>query len=407
MPRGAAQWSPIPHVDAAGILHLFYAESDGGCLKPGRPKPRFAPGGSVLVTTVDLSSGGGNGGGGGGDGGGGGGGDHSGDGGDGDGGGGVSGGGGGGRLTESSVWSSPRVVYSVDDDGDYIPKLLSNPLLAHSSGAWVLPFWRDNTPLLGVKWGDGASHCRVTASSASLTTVRKVEVSAGVLVSHDGGATWTARGALRDALAPGAADSWAVGTRTTSLAEHSAVELPGGAVALYCRTTTGFIYITKSDDLGRTWSEPMPVDALKDPGGKPQAMRWTPGVTSKGAVGDAAGGAFGGAAAGEGVIAVAWNDHTRDSVESRGGKIEKVPDKCRTALSLAVSHDRGDTWQRAGVVAGVVGPGLAPGLRFHHPWMLRVGCKILVVYSKFYVSWWGDVFFIFLLCFPSFPFLCF
>ena len=259
MPRGAAQWSPIPHVDTAGVLHLFYTESDGGCLRPGRPKPRYAPGGTVLVTTVDLSSSvtkqknGGEG--------------------DGGGEGGGEGGGGDGRLTDSSTWSTPRVVYSVDDGGDYIPKLLSNPLLVHSSGAWVLPFWRDNTPLVNVKWGDGLSHCRVTTSSASLTTIRKAEVSAGVLISNDGGATWIARGALRDTLAPGAADSWAVGTRTTPLVEHSAVELPGGTVALYCRTTTGFVYITKSNDLGKSWTEPVPVDALKDPGGKPQAAR--------------------------------------------------------------------------------------------------------------------------------------
>ena len=52
------------------------------------------------------------------------------------------------------------------------------------------------------------------------------------------------------------------------------------------------------------------------------------------------------------MIAMAWNDHTRDGVEARG-KTEKVPDKCRTALSIALSHDRGDTWQRAGVVAGL------------------------------------------------------
>ena len=356
--RNAAQWSPIPHVDNAGVLHLFYAESDGGCIRPGRPKPRYAPGGTVLVTTVDLSGGG------------------------------ECGGGEGGegnpcRLTDSSVWSEPRVVLSVDDGGDFIPKLLSNPLLAHSSGAWILPFWRDNTPLVGVKWPEGGAHahCHVTTSSASLTAVRKAEISAGVLVSHDGGATWTARGALRDALAPGAADSWAVGTRTTPLVEHSAVELPGGGVALYCRTTTGFLYITTSQDMGRTWTEPVPVEALKDPGGKPQAVRWRPGGGA---------GAGAGAGGGEGVIMVAWNDHTRDGVESRStGKTEKVPEKCRTALSLALSHDRGDTWQRAGVVAGVVGPGLAPGLRFHHPWMLRVGCKVLVAYSKFYVSWYG------------------
>jgi len=126
------------------------------------------------------------------------------------------------------------------------------------------------------------------------------EVSAGVLVSSDGGGTWLARGALRDAAAPGAADGWAVGTRTTPLVDHSvagphnrllrdnqcvewvkhdtaqtkletatsvrprwAVELPGGAIVLYCRTTTGFVYTTRSDDLGRTWTEPGPVDALK------------------------------------------------------------------------------------------------------------------------------------------------
>eukprot|EP00854_Cymbomonas_tetramitiformis_P009878 gene9878-11699_t len=30
--------------------------------------------------------------------------------------------------------------------------------------------------------------------------------------------------------------------------------------------------------------------------------------------------------------------------------------------------------------------GQAPGLRFHYPWMLQVGCKLLVAYSKFYVT---------------------
>jgi len=71
-------------------------------------------------------------------------------------------------------------------------------------------------------------------------------------------------------------------------------------------------------------------------------------------------GGTGTAGAGAGVIALAWNDHTRDSVEAHG-KLEKIPEKCRTSLSLAVSHDGGGAWQRAGVVAGVLGPGLAPG----------------------------------------------
>ena len=43
-----------------------------------------------------------------------------------------------------------------------------------------------------------------------------------------------------------------------------------------------------------------------------------------------------------------------------------------------------------GSVAGVVGSGIAPGLMFHNPWVLRVGCKVLVAYSKMYVAKFGQ-----------------
>ena len=74
----------------------------------------------------------------------------------------------------------------------------------------------------------------------------------------------------------------------------------------------------------------------------------------------------------------------------------KLPDKVRTQLTLAISEDAGAdafdaSWTRMkGSVAGVVGSGIAPGLMFHNPWVLRVGCKVLVAYSKMYVAKFGQ-----------------
>eukprot|EP00959_Pyramimonas_sp_CCMP1952_P072110 1506219-Pyramimonas_sp.AAC.2 len=49
-----------------------------------------------------------------------------------------------------------------------------------------------------------------------------------------------------------------------------------------------------------------------------------------------------------------------------------VRDRCVTVLSLAISEDEGDSWRRIGVLRG----GTAPGLRFHYPWVLQMGCKV-------------------------------
>lgn len=83
----------------------------------------------------------------------------------------------------------------------------------------------------------------------------------------------------------------------------------------------------------------------------------------------------------EGPIVLAFNDHQRNTMIVEGEEVA-VPEKCRTQLTLALSGDDGRSWRRIGVLRG----GKAPGLRFHYPWMLQSGCKLLVAYSKFYVS---------------------
>ena len=46
----------------------------------------------------------------------------------------------------------------------------------------------------------------------------------------------------------------------------------------------------------------------------------------------------------EGPLLVVFNDHKRETMKV-GGKEVKIPDKCRTQLTLAVSEDEGQTWR--------------------------------------------------------------
>jgi len=124
------------------------------------------------------------------------------------------------------------------------------------------------------------------------------------------------------------------------------------------RTHAGFVYQSLSADFGFTWTTPRPT-ALPNPDSKIQALRLEP----------------------DGPIVLAFNDHKRQSMVV-GGKEQPVEDKCRTQLTLAVSNDNGRTWRRIAILRGQQ----APGLRFHYPWMQQAGCKLLVAYSKFYVS---------------------
>jgi hypothetical protein len=40
------------------------------------------------------------------------------------------------------TWSHPRTILT-QDSGGMIPKVISNQMIVHSSGAWILPYWRE------------------------------------------------------------------------------------------------------------------------------------------------------------------------------------------------------------------------------------------------------------------------
>lgn len=257
----------------------------------------------------------------------------------------------------NSAWTEPRTIYGIEEDG-WIPKMLSNKLVVLSSGEWVLPFWRENAMLAKGTWPDKQAHCRVkdAVKDGQKATNHAVPYASG-LFSQDGGRTWESRGKLHDAAYPDA-DGWALDTKTTWLIENSVVELSNGDLKMFFRTHAGFIYQAQSSDKGITWTEPVPT-SIQNPDSKSQVVRLKP----------------------SGPLLMVFNDHKRGIIRSNHTDV-KLPNKCVTLLSLAISEDDGNSWRRIGVLRG----GVAPGLRFHYPWILQMGCKVLVAYSKFYVT---------------------
>ncbi|KAK3283648.1 hypothetical protein CYMTET_8664, partial [Cymbomonas tetramitiformis] len=247
-------------------------------------------------------------------------------------------------------WTPPRTIFGLAEDGG-IPKVLSNKLTVLSSGEWVIPFWRENQLLSKSRWPEEKEHCRTADNSFGENATNSAHPSAGVLISADKGQTWTARGDLGNVAIPGT-------QKSTWLIENSVVEVGKGGLLMLFRTLAGYVYMSLSSDKGLTWTPPRPTD-IPNPDSKIQAMRLEP----------------------AGPIILAFNDHKRTAIVTNG-KEEKLADKCRTQLTLALSADNGRTWRRILVLRG----GQAPGLRFHYPWMLQVGCKLLVAYSKFYVT---------------------
>jgi hypothetical protein len=410
-----AQWTPVPHVDKDGNLLLFYAESDGGCEYRDRGKIRYVPGGSIKVVKLNLV------------------GDVE------------------ARVDKDSQWTEPSMVYSVYEE-NFVPKLIANPLVAlenaEDENTLILPFWRDNSVLQSKRelfTSSRKAQCRVKqngeADTPATRTIRPKTTSAGVLVSKDGGATWRARGKIEevpveeddeDEDGGGNNENWSVGAKTTTLTAPSVFESSGtdnGAskLIMYLRSQSGGVYVTESENSSyNRWSEAKKVSDLKrEPGAKTFAQSWR--------------------VNGEGdrhrnVHIVAFNDHKKDELlfdsssdsSNRKEKSEeeeeqsdsdaehaqqdvinesagvsetsattrkrrvKLPDKVRTQLTLAISEDAGAdafdaSWTKMkGSVAGVVGSGIAPGLMFHNPWVLRVGCKVLVAYSKMYVAKFGQ-----------------
>ena len=116
------------------------------------------------------------------------------------------------------------------------------------------------------------------------------------LYSDDDGRTWT-RGAS-DVVVDGAAGAQ----------EPGVVELRDGRVLMYVRTSLGQPYKCHSEDGGDTWSAPVPM-GVQSPT-SPQAIRRIPST---------------------GDLLMVWNNS---------------PGPLRSPLTLAVSSDEGETWER-------------------------------------------------------------
>mmetsp|Transcript_21249 Transcript_21249/g.59081 ORF Transcript_21249/g.59081 Transcript_21249/m.59081 type:complete len:271 (-) Transcript_21249:1022-1834(-) len=156
---------------------------------------------------------------------------------------------------------------------------------------------------------------------------------AGVLVSPDRGQSW--------------AVSQPIKANGTWLIEGTIVAFEDGELLQLFRTSRGKIYQSCSSDDGHTWSEPKPTD-LPNPNSKVAAV-----VLSNGEV------------------VLAYNARRKG---------DGYPKASRPLLFLATSATRGRTW----TAFARLEMGLAPGIRFHYPALLQVGCKLLVSYS---VGW--------------------
>ena len=325
VPRRRAQWNPVIHVDSTGRVYVFYSESEGDCIKPTKP-PQWPPGGSIKMTyTEDL------------------------------------------KITEDSKWSTPKTIYSLDEDKS-IPKMVSNNLIVLDDGkTWALPIWREHAGMATYAWPTRLAHCRVRNNRHGQKWTNTAEHSAGLLVSEDFGETWTARGYLEPAPYPDDDSSggagWSVGQKTTDLMDGSLFQSADEKkLSMYFKTTAGAIYGANSKDDGKTWSEPSSI-GIDAPESKTVVQRLYFDGDKKGP------------------LLMVYNAHKRSTITNAVGKEVRLPTKCITNMLLAVSPDDGETWVKIGAVRGTT---TAPGLRFHSPSVVQSGCKLFVAYSKLY-----------------------
>ena len=325
VPRRRAQWNPVVHIDSSGRVYVFYSESEGDCIKPTKP-PQWPPGGSIKMTyTEDL------------------------------------------KITEDSKWSTPKTIYSLDEDKT-IPKMVSNNLVVLDDGkTWALPIWREHAGMATYAWPTRLAHCRVRNNRHGQKWTNTAEHSAGLLVSEDYGETWTARGYLEPAPYPDDDSSggggWSVGLKTTDLMDGSLFQSADAkTLSMYFKTTAGAIYGSNSADDGKTWSEPSSI-GIDAPESKTLVQRLYFDGDQKGP------------------LLMAYNAHKRSTITNAVGKEVRLPIKCITNMLLAISPDDGETWVKVGAVRGTT---TAPGLRFHSPSVVQSGCKLFVAYSKLY-----------------------
>ena len=250
-----------------------------------------------------------------------------------------------------------------------IPKITANGALVHSSGSWILPFWRQKP-----------RHIFITNQHTNRTTRRcdgpKRRTTASVLISHDMGKTWKASGKLAQRSA-----GW--------LIENTLVELTDSSLYMLFRTKSGAVFSCKSTDGGQSWSTASVIEELVNTDSKIHVIRLQ-----------------------DGRLLLAYNDHPRPFVQDVL-KNELVASRERTRLLISVSDDEGETWRRLTRIdkpqdsrrafdfenAGVQNPfqlrqmdeGSPLSVQYHYPYLLELAqnqdssdgsCKAIVAYTK-------------------------
>jgi len=108
------------------------------------------------------------------------------------------------------------------------------------------------------------------------------------------------------------------------LQEPGIIELKDNRIMMYMRTGLGYIYASYSEDWGKTWSKPKPLN-VKAPT-SPSSIKRIPQT---------------------GDLMLIWNDKNNFNIENlkrRGADIYDRIFQHRAPLSLAISRDEGETW---------------------------------------------------------------
>ncbi|KAK3238455.1 hypothetical protein CYMTET_51532 [Cymbomonas tetramitiformis] len=277
-------WAPVLHCDQDGTMWLFYAENEKRCFHPPLKTPeRSLPQRWVIggsIMAVTMPKG-------------------------------------------SREWSEPFTIYSAKDDEEP-PKIIANKLVVLSTGEWVLPFWRQRV-----------MHACPT---------KHRHTSAGVLISKDLGATWSAHGSLM------------IRHVTHWIIEGVVIELGDKVLQMFLRSTEGHMYRSLSYDRGATWSS-AEATAIRNPDSKIHALRLR-----------------------QGGHVLIYNDHGK---EARIGKAMHGT-KHRGNLTLYLSLDDAVTWQGLGQLDIM---SKHEDVQFHYPTLLEAGHgRMLVAYSRAYID---------------------
>ena len=211
---------------------------------------------------------------------------------------------------------------------DEIPWVTANPPFVKDDGSMVLPVWAE------FPRETGCAKTKTKADAAAYTL--KVTPSKGKA---------TPDVSLSTAIRTTVSSTW--------LIEGTIVSLGGERLLQFFRTTTGSLYQALSEDGGLTWSEAAPTK-LPNNGSKVAAL-----VLRGGA------------------LVLAYNNH--------GPRANT--DGVRSKLTLAISHDAGETWR----LLASIETAMTKGYRYHYPSMLQVGCRLLVAYTATfrYDGWRG------------------